>query len=418
MLKLLNKKKFKINLSWLLFDKLFRASANIFLTVFLARHLGPDNFGILNYLLAILFLFVSISSLGVNPVLVNEIVKKRRNSMPSLINSYYLRFLISLISYFLFLLIIYTLNNNIIYHNYSLILGVIIILKSCEVLFSFFEAKSFSKYIVISQSVGFFISASIILFIVINAIDNIYIYYALVLDLVIVFILINIFYFIYFKNHFYKFNFIIIKRLISKSLPVLISTLSILLYMRIDQIMIKEMINEYQLGIYSVSVRYIEIYHFIPKIIMISILPVILTSRNYYVKLLGINSLMNKISLILIIFIFLSSDIVIPLIFSDIYIESINITKILSFSIFFVFLGVVNEHWYVTKNLQKFYALYVSFGALLNIILNYILISNFGLKGAAYATVLTYLIIIFFLDYFNKHTREVLKIKMLSMLKI
>lgn len=418
MLKLLNKKKFKINLSWLLFDKLFRASANIFLTVFLARHLGPDNFGILNYLLAILFLFVSISSLGVNPVLVNEIVKKRRNSMPSLINSYYLRFLISLISYFLFLLIIYTLNNNIIYHNYSLILGVIIILKSCEVLFSFFEAKSFSKYIVISQSVGFFISASIILFIVINAIDNIYIYYALVLDLVIVFILINIFYFIYFKNHFYKFNFIIIKRLISKSLPVLISTLSILLYMRIDQIMIKEMINEYQLGIYSVSVRYIEIYHFIPKIIMISILPVILTSRNYYVKLLGINSLMNKISLILIIFIFLSSDIVIPLIFSDTYIESINITKILSFSIFFVFLGVVNEHWYVTKNLQKFYALYVSFGALLNIILNYILISNFGLKGAAYATVLTYLIIIFFLDYFNKHTREVLKIKMLSMLKI
>ena len=334
MLKLLNKKKFKINLSWLLFDKLFRASANIFLTVFLARHLGPDNFGILNYLLAILFLFVSISSLGVNPVLVNEIVKKRRNSMPSLINSYYLRFLISLISYFLFLLIIYTLNNNIIYHNYSLILGVIIILKSCEVLFSFFEAKSFSKYIVISQSVGFFISASMILFIVINAIDNIYIYYALVLDLVIVFILINVFYFINFKNHFYKFNFIIIKRLISKSLPVLISTLSILLYMRIDQIMIKEMLNEYQLGIYSVSVRYIEIFHFIPKIIMISILPVILTSRNYYVKLLGINSVMNKISLILIIFIFLSSDIVIPLIFSDTYIESINITKILSFSIF------------------------------------------------------------------------------------
>lgn len=418
MLKLLNKKKFKINLSWLLFDKLFRASANIFLTVFLARHLGPDNFGILNYLLAILFLFVSISSLGVNPVLVNEIVKKRRNSMPSLINSYYLRFLISLISYFLFLLIIYTLNNNIIYHNYSLILGVIIILKSCEVLFSFFEAKSFSKYIVISQSVGFFISASMILFIVINAIDNIYIYYALVLDLVIVFILINVFYFINFKNHFYKFNFIIIKRLISKSLPVLISTLSILLYMRIDQIMIKEMLNEYQLGIYSVSVRYIEIFHFIPKIIMISILPVILTSRNYYVKLLGINSVMNKISLILIIFIFLSSDIVIPLIFSDTYIESINITKILSFSIFFVFLGVVNEHWYVTKNLQKFYALYVSFGALLNIILNYILISNFGLKGAAYATVFTYLIIIFFLDYFNKHTREVLKIKMLSIFKI
>ena len=418
MLKLLNKKKFKINLSWLFFDKLFRASANIFLTVFLARHLGPDNFGVLNYLVAILFLFVSISSLGVNPVLVNEIVKKRRNSIPSLINAYYLRFLISLICYFLFLLIIYNLNNNIIYHNYSLILGMIIILKSCEVLFSFFEAKSFSKYIVISQGVGFFISALMIFFVVINGMDNIYIYYALVLDLVIVFILVNIFYFLYFKNQLYKFNFVIIKRLILKSLPVLISALSILLYMRIDQIMIKEMINEYQLGIYSVSVRYIEIYHFIPKIIMISILPIILTNKNYDVKLLGINTFMNKISLILILFIYLSSDIVIPTIFSDTYFESIYITKILSLSIFFVFLGVVNEHWYVTKNLQKFYALYVVLGAILNIVLNYILISYCGMKGAAYATVLTYLIIIFFLDYFSKHTREILKIKMRSILKI
>ena len=118
--------------------------------------------------------------------------------MPSLINAYYLRFLISLISYFLFLLIIYNLNNNIIYHNYSLILGVIIILKSCEVLFSFFEAKSFSKYIVISQSVGFLISALMVLFVITNGIDNVYIYYAFVLDLVIVFILVNIFLFFIF----------------------------------------------------------------------------------------------------------------------------------------------------------------------------------------------------------------------------
>ena len=69
----------------------------------------------------------------------------------------------------------------------------IIILKSCEVLFSFFEAKSFSKYIVISQSVGFLISALMVLFVITNGIDNVYIYYALVLDLVIVFILINVF---------------------------------------------------------------------------------------------------------------------------------------------------------------------------------------------------------------------------------
>ena len=48
--KILNNISFKLNLSWFLFDKLFRASLNILLSVLLARHFGPENFGILNYL--------------------------------------------------------------------------------------------------------------------------------------------------------------------------------------------------------------------------------------------------------------------------------------------------------------------------------------------------------------------------------
>ncbi|MDC3076996.1 oligosaccharide flippase family protein, partial [Candidatus Pelagibacter sp.] len=75
MINKLKYRKFKINLSWLLFDKIFRASANIFLSIFLARNLGPESFGILNYFLAFLFLFSSISAFGINPVLVNQIVK-------------------------------------------------------------------------------------------------------------------------------------------------------------------------------------------------------------------------------------------------------------------------------------------------------------------------------------------------------
>ncbi len=184
--------------------------------------------------------------------------------------------------------------------------------------------------------------------------------------------------------------------------------------MRIDQIMIKEMINEYQLGIYSVAVRYIELYHFIPKIIIVSFLPILLLSKKYEIKILNLNRLINKISFVLIIFIFITSDYLIPFVFTDIYRDSVILIKILSFSIFFVFIGVVNEHWYVNKNLQKYYALNVTLGAILNIVLNYILIILFGLNGAAYATIITYIVIIFLFDYFNKETRAILKIKLSS----
>ena len=419
MLKIFNKKKFKINLSWLVFDKLFRASINIFLSIILARSLGPESFGILNYLLALLFLFSSLSSLGMNPILINQIIKNKKvNNHNSIMNAYYLRFILSLFNYLIFILLINILNENQIYFNYSLIIGGGIIFKSCEVLFSYFEAKSLSKYIVISQLVGLISSAIIILYIISYDLDHTYIYFALALDIIIVFILINLFYLSKINNFFIELNLQLLKSIVLKSLPVLISSISIILYMRIDQIMINSLLDEYNLGVYSVSVRFIEIFHFIPKIIMISFLPILLLSRKYNIDLLNLNSIIFKFSLILMIFIFFSSDYLIPFIFSNTYIDSISSTKILSLSIIFVFFGVTNEHWYVSNNLQKYYAIYVFLGAIVNALLNYILIIKFGIEGAAYATVITYILIIFVFDSLNKKTRSLLKIKFNSLFKI
>ena len=419
MLKIFNKKKFKINLSWLIFDKLFRASINIFLSIILARSLGPESFGILNYLLALLFLFSSLSSLGMNPILINQIIKNKKvNNHNSIMNAYYLRFILSLFNYLIFILLINILNENQIYFNYSLIIGAGIIFKSCEVLFSYFEAKSLSKYIVISQLVGLISSAIIILYIISYDLDHTYIYFALALDIIIVFILINLFYVSKINNFFIKLNLQLLKSIILKSFPVLISSISIILYMRIDQIMINSLLDEYNLGVYSVSVRFIEIFHFIPKIIMISFLPILLLSKKYDKDLLNLNSIIFKFSFVLMIFIFLSSDYLIPFIFSNIYIDSISSTKILSLSIIFVFFGVTNEHWYVSNNLQKYYAIYVFLGAIVNTLLNYILIIKFGIEGASYATVITYILIIFIFDSLNKKTRSLLKIKFNSLFKI
>ena len=419
MLKILNKKKFKINLSWLIFDKVFRASLNILLSVILARGLGPENYGILNYLLAFIFLFSSLSSLGMNQVLTNLIIKSKRiNNHEVIMSAYYLRFIFSLLSYFVFLILINYLNKENFYYNYSLILGIGIILKSCEIFFSYFEAKSISKYIVISQSLGIVISAIFIIFSIINKLDLIFIYYGLVIDVIVVFAFVNLFYYSHTKNFFVKFNFLYVQKLILKSLPVLISTISIILYMRIDQIMINKMVGEYDLGLYSVSVRYIEIFHFIPKIIMISILPILLLNKKYVNNLLILNSYIFKLALIIVVIIFFSSEYLIPLIFGDVYQKSVTTTQVLSFSIIFVFYGVVNEHWYISKNLQKIYAINVFVGAVINIILNYFFISKFGINGAAYSTVVTYFLIIFIFDYLNYETRNLLMVKFKSLFKI
>ncbi len=418
-LNIFNQKKFKVNISWLVFDKIFRASLNIVLSVILARSLGPENFGIFSYLLAFLFLFTTFSSMGMNPLLTNSIIKDpKKLSQLKLINAYYMRFIASLISYILFILLIFLLNKNHIYTHYSLILGLGIILKSSEVFFSHFEANSQSKYIVISQLIGLIFSLLFILYIINKDIDYIFIYFAITFDALIVFTLINFFFFSKNKIIFSGFNFEISKQVFFKSFPILISALSIILYMRIDQIMIKSLLNEYSLGIYSASVRYVEIFHFIPKIIIISLLPILLKAKNYRDELLKLNSIGFKLSIISFIIIFSTSSLMIEYIFGSTYKDSILVTKILSISIIFVFFGVINEHWYIKNNLQKYYAINVLLGAIMNIVLNYYFIKMFGISGAAYSTIITYFFIIFIFDLIIKKTSKISFIKIKSILKL
>ena len=418
-MKIFRSKKTKYNFSWLVFDKFARASLNFLLFIFLARYLGPQEFGILNYLLALVFLFTSLSSLGINPVLTNILIKNKRKTNNSIIsNSYILRFFSSLFGYLIFILFIIYLHGKNVYLSYSIIIGLSIIVKSYEVLFSYFESKSLSKYIVISQTISLVIVFSLIVFFLYLEFDIKYIYYCFLIDSLITLFLINIFFFKKERNFLFNLDFRKIYKIIYKSFPVLLSIISIVIYMRIDQVMINLLLSEKDVGIYSVSVRIVEMFHFIPKIIIVSYLPILLISKNYTFELIKINSLIFKLSILVIFFIFALSKYITSILFGEIYMESVLTTILLSISLIFVFFGVANEHWYISKNLQKYYALNVFIGAITNIILNYFLIPSFGISGAAYSTILTYLLIIFLFDIFNKKTRVLLKIKYKSIISI
>ena len=420
MIELLKIKSFKFNLSWLVFDKIFRASLNIIVTIIIARNLGPENFGVLSYLLVLVFLFTTISTLGMNPVLTNNIIKfKKYDTNSIIITCYLVRFLFSIISYIIFILFILQSSNSIVFLDYSIIIGLVIVFKSSEILFSYFEAKLQSKFIVISQLIGTILLIITLYIIFLNKLNNIYIYFAFLIEAVSIFIIIN---FIFFKKINYKFilrkNIKVIYKIFSDSLPVLISTMCIILYMRIDQIMINKILGQYELGLYSVSVRLIEIFHFIPKILMISYLPILLKNKNYNQRLIILNSYISKFSIILIFLILFSSDFFTRYLFGYEYVESIYTTNVLSFSLIFVYFGVVNEHWYIAKKLQKYYAFYVFLGALLNIFLNIYLIPIYGILGAAYATIITYIFLIFIFDMVAIKTRKILSIKLRSIIKL
>jgi PST family polysaccharide transporter len=185
------------------------------------------------------------------------------------------------------------------------------------------------------------------------------------------------------------------KEILRLSFPLIFSTLAIVIYMRIDQIMLGQLASSQSVGIYSAAVRLSEIWPFASTILVKSLAPSIIAAKkvsedSYYKKLQKLSNLQALlVYCIAIPMIFLSTPFVI-LIFGKEYASAGPILSIHIWSSMFLFLGYVKEIWITTEGLTWFAFTFTISGALMNIALNFVLIPPFKEIGAAVATVISY----------------------------
>ena len=156
-MKLLNKvfkKKSLINLIWLSADKFLRSGILFILTIFVAQYLGPEKFGILNYVLSLIGILYIFSALGLEPIIVKKIVENKKDKNLILSTSLILRLLSSFFCYLILFIFLNLFNFNQELLDYTLIIALTLVLKSTEVFFSYFNARLLSKMVIISQFVG------------------------------------------------------------------------------------------------------------------------------------------------------------------------------------------------------------------------------------------------------------------------
>ena len=75
-----SKKKEVINASWLIIGRVVQMILSFVVGIFTARFLGPSNYGLINYGLAFVTFFVAFCNLGINSILVKEIVDSPEES--------------------------------------------------------------------------------------------------------------------------------------------------------------------------------------------------------------------------------------------------------------------------------------------------------------------------------------------------
>jgi O-antigen/teichoic acid export membrane protein len=171
--------------------------------------------------------------------------------------------------------------------------------------------------------------------------------------------------------------------------------MAVSIYMRIGQVMIKEMMDAEQVGFYAAAVRLSEAWYFIPMAITASVFPAIINAKKqsdelYYQRLQKLYDLMVWLAVA----IALPTTFLAPWVIRVLYGKAFSLAAgVLSIHIWagvFVFLGVASGQWFIAENLQIYSFYRTLCGCIVNIILNFLLIPRYGVKGAAISTLVSY----------------------------
>jgi len=414
-------KKYFLNTSWLFFERIIGMAATFFVGVYVARYLGPANFGLLSYAGSFVGLFMALSTLGLDGIVVRELVKDEKRRDELLGTTFVLKVIGSVLVIGMLAIAIRFTNNDNFTNLFIFIIAIGTIFQSFDIIKFYFQAKVLSKNTVYVQVFTTILCAIIKLLLIYFNMGLIYFAIVTLLQSI---ILASGFIVMYIKQKSSLFNwsvnFGLAKNLLKDSWPLMLSGIAISIYMKIDQVMIKNMLDTKAVGNYAVAVRISEVWYFIPMAITNSVFPAIINAKKiseklYYKRIQNLYSLMIWLSIgIAIPITFLANDII-RFLFGPQYQNAVGVLQIYVWAGVFVFLGVASGQYLIAENYTKISFLKSITGAVVNIILNIILIPKFKINGAAIATVISYFISVFLIILIPKtYKNSVLMLKSFS----
>lgn len=390
------------NIGWLMIEKVFAMVINFSIVIYLVRYLGVEDFGKLSYCISFVALFEAIAKLGLNGIVVRNLVQEPEAKNTILGTAFILKLLGSLAACILVIISSFKFNYNKELFSINIIIAGGLIFTAFDTIDYWFESQVNSKAISLIRSIQLIINSALKLVFIWLNLSLIAFVWLICIDYVLK-ALLKIW--IYFKYNFsifiWKFNFAKAQMILKDSFPLILSGVMVSIYMKIDQVMLGNMTNSAIVGNYATAVKFSEIWYFFPVAICSSCFPAIIQAKNtsyqeYYLKLQQLYDLMVGIALVIAIPITFFAK---PLIIYLLGAEYTDAGTILAWHIWagiFVFLGVARSKWLMIENLTIFNFATTGLGALTNIGLNLWLIPHYQGIGAAIATIISYAVAAYF----------------------
>jgi O-antigen/teichoic acid export membrane protein len=387
-------------------------------SVFVVRYLGPKDFGVYSYAISFAWLFASISTLGLESISTRELVKNpdKRDEINGTV--FFLRLFGSIACIVITAIVLLLINES----NYNTLLILIFsgsfIFQSFSAIEYYFRGIVNAKYNAYALLTSVLFSSGLkILFIILKA-PLIYFIIAASLEYLVLAIALVL---VYHHNKLSIFNWNYSKKIASSLLkdswPLALSGVVVMIYMRIDQVMIKNMLNDEAVGYYAAAVRLCEAWYFIPVTLCNSIFPAIVNAKNvsedfYNNRMQKLYDLLTWLAIGIAIPVTIFSGQIIQLLFGNEFSQASPVLTIYIWAGVAVFLNVASSQYLINENLAKLTFFRSSIGMVINVILNLVLIPVYGIVGSAIATLVSYSFVVLSLFYhpqFNVQFKMMMK---------
>jgi polysaccharide transporter, PST family len=411
------------NTGWLFADRILRMGASLVIGVWLARYLGVQQYGLFNYALAFVTLFSPIFTLGLDDVVVRHLLRESSNKEEILGTTFWLKFLGGISSVLLAVITLFFLGEHETLKIWLVaILAMAGVFRATDTVELWFQSQVQSKYAVIAKNLAFLLNSLIKIALILTKAPLLAFAWITLAEFGMSAIGLLIVYQIKTSSLLsWRWNFAEAKTLLKDSLPLIFSGFAILIFMKIDQVMLGQMIGNSEVGVYSAAVRISEIWYFIPGAIVSSVAPSIYAAKEkseslYYQRIGQLLSLMTCMSLAIALPMTFLSDKIIMVMFGSGYAEAGPILAVHIWTSLFVFMGLATSPWFIAEGLNHVSLGKTLFGAILNIILNFLLIPKYAGLGAAIATIISQASAAFLCNAFDKRTQKIFNIQMQSLL--